>query len=111
MITSYARKKQGLKRLERIRRDHEIFSSAADVKCFEAGNNALLGVKRRLNGQVLTMVYNFSDQWQHTELQSLGKHLDLFSGKELDLIGTWELPPYGFVWLLSQAPADQPVSF
>jgi hypothetical protein len=81
------------------------------VSCFEAGNNALLGVKRRLDGQTLTMVYNFSDQWQHADLRSLGKHLDLLSGKELDLIGTWELPPYGFVWLLSQAPADQPVSF
>ena len=102
---------QGLKRLEHIRRDHVIFSSRADVSCFEAGNNALLGVKRRLDGQTLTMVYNFSDQWQHADLRSLGKHLDLLSGKELDLIGTWELPPYGYVWLLSQAPADQPVSF
>ena len=102
---------QGLKRLERIRRDNEIFSSRADVSSFEAGNNTLLGVKRRLDGQTLTMVYNFSDQWQHADLRSLGKHLDLLSGKELDLIGTWELPPYGYVWLLSPSSADMPDSF
>lgn len=91
---------QALRRLETLRREQAIFSAQAELSSFDAGSIALLGIRRRLNGQELTMVYNFSESWQHAELQAFGPHRDLLGGEELTLTGSWELPPYGFVWLL-----------
>ena len=35
-------------------------------------------------------------------LFTLGPRKNLVRGDELEISGTWELPPYGFVWLLSE---------
>ena len=91
---------QALRRLETLRREEAIFSVQAEQSSFDAGSSALLGIRRRLDGQELTMVYNFSEHRQHAELQAFGPHRDLLGGGEPDLDGSWELPPYGFVWLL-----------
>ena len=91
---------QGLRRLEEIRRSNAVFSAEAEVTVFDPGSSALLGVKRRLEGQTLTMVYNFSERWQHAELPIEGEAVDLMRGETLFLDGTWEVPPCGFVWLL-----------
>ena len=93
---------QGLRKLEKIRCEQSIFSADADVAAFDAGNTALLGIRRRRKGRTLTMVYNFSEHWQHAELNAAGSHVDLVRGETIDLVGTWELPPYGFVWLLKE---------
>ena len=93
---------QGLRKLEKIRCEQSIFSADADVAAFDAGNTALLGIRRRRKGRTLTMVYNFSEHWQHAELNATGFHVDLVRGETIDLVGTWELPPYGFVWLLKE---------
>ena len=93
---------QGLLRLETLRRSHPIFAADAEVETFDAGSHALLGVRRRRNGQELTMVYNFSETWQHAQLGVTGAHTLLWSGVTLVLDGTWELPPCSFVWLLRE---------
>ena len=89
----------GLRRLEELRRREPAFAADAEVSTFDAGAIPLLGIKRRREGRELTMVFNFSDRWQHAELQTAGPHTDLLRGGELELDGTWELPPWGFVWL------------
>lgn len=93
---------EGIAALERIRRENPIFSADAEVSTFDPGDISLLGVKRRLNGQELTMVFNFSEHWKHAILFTLGHRKNLVRGDELEISGTWELPPYGFVWLLSE---------
>ena len=93
---------QGLRQLEQIRCEVPVFSAAAEVSTFDPGAICLLGVRRELEGQRLTMVYNFSPAWQHADLGVTGPHKNLVRGDTLDLSGSWELPPYGFLWLLSK---------
>lgn len=91
---------QGIRRLIGIRQKEDIFSSKAIVQTFDTGSDSVLGIKRYYNNQILTMAYNFSDQWQHIRLNACGSHTDLISGSELFLSGEWELPPYHFLWML-----------
>ena len=91
---------RGIRQLAAIRRAHPVFSAAAEVSTFWAGDDALLAVRRRFNGEELTMVYNFSESWKCAQLHTEGLHKNLVRGDELVLDGTWNLPPCGFVWLL-----------
>ncbi|MCD7821789.1 MAG: amylosucrase [Clostridiales bacterium] len=91
---------QGLAHLEAIRRANPVFRTEAEVWTFWAGDQALLGMKRQLNGQIFTAVYNFSEYHQTAHLEAYGPHTDLLTGAEVDVTGEWNLPPYGFVWLL-----------
>jgi hypothetical protein len=60
----------------------------------------LLGLKRKLGEQILTAVYNFSEAPQHVTLEAYGPHTDLLTGEKLEIVGDWELSPYGFLWIL-----------
>lgn len=91
---------QGLQTLESIRREHPVFGADANLWTFWAGHENLLGLKRELNGKVFTAVYNFSENPHTAFLEAYGKHVDLVTGEEVNITGTWELPAYGFVWLL-----------
>jgi amylosucrase len=91
---------QGLLKLENIRKANPIFSSDAEMWTFWAGHESLLGLKRKLGEQILTAVYNFSEAPQHVTLEAYGPHIDLLTGERLDIVGDWELAPYGFLWIL-----------
>ncbi len=91
---------QGICKLEAIRRANDIFKSAADVWTFWAGHQSLLGIKRAYQGKILTMVYNFSEFSHTANLEAYGEHTDLLKGEKLTITGEWNLPPYGFIWLL-----------
>lgn len=93
---------QQIRQLVKIRRRYGVFSADAEVDTFDTGDQALLGVKRSRNGNVLIMVYNFSGEWRHTRLCANGSYIDVLRNETLVLDGTWNLPPYGFVWLLSE---------
>ena len=99
--TSQGRLFTGILRLEEIRRGCAVFDSRAQIQTFAPGDDALLGIKRYWDGLTLTAVYNFSEYPMHAELDAFGPHTELVEGWDVDLIGEWELPPYGFVWLLS----------
>ena len=86
--------------LEELRRSCGVFDSRAQIQTFTPGDDALLGLKRTMNGRTLTAVYNFSEQPKHAELFAFGPHRSLVEQRDVDLIGEWELPAYGFVWLL-----------
>lgn len=105
--TREGRQFQGLKKLCYIRHEHPIFSADAEVWTFDAGDPCLLGVKRRKDGQTFTAVYNFSEYPKHVLLSAKGIHVDLLTGKTLSLDGTWELPSYGFLWLLGEHSSTQ----
>ena len=92
----------GIRKLVELRRANAIFDADAQVWSFDAGDDALLGVKRFRDGRTLTMVYNFSEYWKHAQLYAYGRHTELLRGDELDLNGNWDLPPYGYIWLLSK---------
>ena len=91
---------QGLLKLENIRKSNPIFGPESDMWTFWAGHESLLGLKRKLGEQILTAVYNFSESPQHVSLEAYGPHIDLLTGEKLDIVGDWELAPYGFLWIL-----------
>ena len=92
----------GLRRLEEIRRSNSVFSASADVGTFDAGDDALLGVRRDLDGRELTMVFNFSSDPRHALLGTDGELKVLTRGDTIVSDGTWELAPFDFVWLLKE---------
>lgn len=104
--TREGRQFQGLKKLYRIRQENPIFSADAEVWTFDAGDQCLLGIKRRKNGQTCTAVYNFSELPKHVLLNAEGIHQNLWTGQALLTDGTWELPPYGFLCLLEEHTAS-----
>ena len=91
---------QGLLKLENIRKSNPVFGGEADMWTFWAGHESLLGIKRKLGEQILTAVYNFSEAPQHVNLEAFGPHTDLLTGEKLEIVGDWELAPYGFLWIL-----------
>ena len=91
----------GLLHLEEIHRSCDVFDSRAKIQTFIPGDDALLGLKRYMDGRTLTAVYNFSEHPRHARLGAFGPHTELVEGRDVDLNGEWELPAYGFVWLLS----------
>ena len=91
---------QGIRRLIEIRQRESIFSAKAIVQTYDTGSDSVLGVKRYYDDQILTMAYNFSDQWQQIHLNAYGSHTDLINKGDIFLSGEWKLPPYHFLWLL-----------
>ena len=92
---------QRLGRLEQIRSGFQVFAAEAQMLPFETGSSSVLGIKRIRQGQVLTAVFNFSGSTQKISLEAYGTHTDLYSGEAVQTDGSWALPPYGFLWLLS----------
>ena len=91
---------QGLRQLEQLRRRYPVFRSDAEFSTFDTGDSRLLGLRRTLDGQTLTAVFNFSEWWLAVSAESFPQSTDLLAGQPVpgDSI---PLPPYGFVWLLS----------
>lgn len=93
---------QGLLRLEGLRRTYDVFDSRAELHSIDAGDQALLGFKRRHGGDALTCVYNFSEYPKSALLNIAGSCTELITGRTLDTNTALELPPYGFVWLYEE---------
>lgn len=93
---------QSIGQLADLRAKYPIFSSAARMWTFWAGDSALLGVKRQLGDDIFTAVYNFDTSPHTARLEAYGPHLSLLTGEPVSVTGQWDLPPCGFVWLLYQ---------
>ena len=90
-----------LRKLEKIRAAHEIFSMEADPYTFETGNNRVLGICREQGGKKFVSCYNFSEEPERIDENVLGDregYVDLISGKKIpDGIG--EIEGCGYRWL------------
>ena len=91
---------QGLRRLEQLRRQYPVFRSDAEFSTFDTGDSRLLGLKRTLDGQTLTAVFNFSEWWLSVSAEPFLQSSDLLTD-QLIRDDSVSLPPYGFLWLLS----------
>ena len=93
---------RGLRELERLRRQYDVFRSDADFCTFDPGDTRLLGLRRTRNGQTLTAIFNFSEGEISCFAAGTEGARDLISGETADS-GSVTLPPCGFLWLLSQS--------
>lgn len=92
---------KALRKLEKIRAAHEIFSMDADSHTFETGNDHVLGICRELDGKKFVSCYNFSEEPERIDESILGERkgfVDLITGKKLSCeIG--EIEGCGYRWL------------
>lgn len=87
----------GLRQLERIRAEHDVFCADAEVIPFDTGSDQILGIRRHLGGEELVALFNFSEEGRWIWNPARG-------GTELRSGAVWadewiELTGYGFVWL------------
>ena len=85
--------------LEKLRSEDELFSCSAEASVLETGDNAVLGITRSLNGELLVGLFNFSNETKHARnIVSEGIYQDLISGESKNITGV-PLPAQGFLWL------------
>ena len=89
-----------LRRLEKLRAEHCVFDSRADIWTMNIWDTNILGIGRYYDGEKLIALYNFSDKEKRTTLwNEEGELYDVFTGmvvNKRDIV----LQPGGFLWLM-----------
>ncbi len=100
---------KGLRRMEEIRSGHGIFKGRAEVETFDTGNPHVLGILRRLDGQVLRAYFNFSESAQQVQVpkeEDSKGCIDLFTGKSMAELEDG-LPGYAYRWFYSETAREE----
>lgn len=89
----------GLKRLEDIRKDKDVFRGDADVWTVDTWDKSILGIIRATEKEKLVALFNFSEfdktAWINEED---GMYTDLITGRKMEARGV-NIPAYGAFWL------------
>ncbi len=91
---------KGLRKLEEIRAEYEVFESDADTWIIEPYNDHILGIGRYFNGEKLLAFFNFSSQYETAWIDEKENYIDLMTG-EPKAAKALEIPGYSFVWLMT----------
>ena len=92
----------GLRKLEKIRKEHPVFYSKADVWTIDTWEDSVLGLVRVYEDEKLVALFNFSEQEKTAWInEEDGTYTDLISGKEMEAKGV-TMPGYGVYWLLRE---------
>ena len=88
-----------LRKLEKLRDEHRVFDSRADVWLLDTHDDSVLGIGRYYKGEKLLALFNFaeSERWVSVAGE-LGEYRDLMTGLDADK-GSLQLAPGGFLWL------------
>lgn len=90
---------EGLRRLEKIRRNEKAFVSDADMWTIETWEPSVLCIGRYFEGDKLIGLFNFSEFDKTAWINETdGEYVDLISGKEMQASGV-NIPAYGFYYL------------
>ena len=88
-----------IKRLEALRAEHAAFSADAEVRLLPMGDDSLLGIERKCDGERLLALFNFSEWPKPARLEGGGSLTDLWTGSPVRVDGL-TVPAGGFMWLL-----------
>lgn len=86
----------GLRRMEEIRMEHEVFSSDALARTMDMEDDSILGILRTGETEEMLGVYNFSDAPKKVSLQETWT--DLLNDETYDT--EFLLKPYDFRWMI-----------
>ena len=86
----------GLRRMEEIRMEHEVFSSDALERTMDMEDDSILGILRTGETEEMLGVYNFSDAPKKVSLQETWT--DLLNDETYDT--EFLLKPYDFRWMI-----------
>ena len=89
-----------LRRLEELRASHRAFRADAAAEVFETGSDHVLGIRRCFDGELITAVFNFSENPCEIANPAKGSN-DLLTGEPCneDMLS---LPGYGFLWCIGR---------
>ena len=90
---------ESLSYMEQLRAQEDILGPDAEVSTWETGDQEVLGITRRWNGQTMFGIFNFTDCNKELTLPEDGRYRELFSGEILE-DRTITLPQYGYAWCL-----------
>lgn len=86
----------GLRRMEEIRMEHEVFSSDALARTMDMEDDSILGILRTGETEEMLGVYNFSDAPKKVSLQETWTDLLNDETYDTELL----LKPYDFRWMI-----------
>ena len=89
-----------LLKLETIRRANPAFTASAYFATLTTANDRVLGIRREHEGQCVCAYFNFSEKPQSVYFDAILTGKDLVTGEEIGGL-TYELKPYGFLWILT----------
>ena len=92
---------QAITKLEKLRRQYNVFDGAADTWVVNTGDDRVLGIGRRLDGEKLIALFNFGDNEIIVHLGEDGPYTDLWTGAPRGAMAV-ALPPKDFAWLLAR---------
>ncbi len=88
-----------LAQLETLRARENTFTCDADTETLNTGDSALLGIRRKLNGEEMVGIFNFSGEPKTAvALGSSALYQDILTRKILPL-AQLRVPAFGFYWL------------
>ena len=89
---------EGLRRLERVRREHPCFQEDARVTTWDTNSMPVFAIRRSRGEGEMVCLANFSGQEQTACLPQLyGEYTDVFTGERVDP-GRVRLEPYRYLW-------------
>ena len=88
-----------LRTLERLRAAHDAFRADAAAEVFDTGSNQVLGIRRCYGKELITALFNFSEETREASNPSAGSR-DLMTGESYGSAVT--LPGYGFCWMCGE---------
>lgn len=92
---------QSLRKLETIRSEYSVFKAHSNLMTINTYCDRILGVEREFDGHRLYAFFNFSGEYQtaYSDFSVSGK--DLLSKEKIEG-QSFELKPYGFLWILCE---------
>ena len=90
-----------LRQLESVRAAEAAFGCAAEAAVMEIEDDAILGIRRMLSGEIVLGLFNFADAEKTARLSESAVYTDLLTGRSVTA-DTLTLPPYGFLWIKKQ---------
>lgn len=89
---------EGLKQLEKLRRENPCFGKDAYVTTWDTCSLPVFAIRRTTADEEMVCLANFSEDWQSVCLPTLNeKYEDLFTGEEL-YSQKFSMKPYQYIW-------------
>ena len=93
---------QGLKQMEEIRVQHEVFAADALAWTVDTWDDSILGIVKVKGDEKMVALFNFSGYDKVAWInEDDGMYQDLFTGREMEARGV-QIPAYGYYWLLKK---------
>ena len=87
----------GLSKLEKIRKERDVFRSDAAVYTYDVKDDSILCILRENEEERFIGIFNFSDEARTAWMEEPGVFENLWNGEEIRLVDV-TIPGHDFVW-------------